>query len=382
MDAGAEEESSSWEAMPLPDALLRGVFAYGFEQPSPIQRRAIPAIVRKQDAFVQAQSGTGKTGTFAIGALQRVQLGTSATQVLVLSPTKELSEQTDAVIGQLGQYMTGLTHGVAVGKTPYANLTKTHVVCGCVGRVLDLLNRKLLSLAAVDLLVVDEADEMVRGAHDDLRTVVSSLPVQTQIVLVSATAPPALQAVMERFMRSPTILSVPADELSLEGIGQYVDVYDTPRAKFDALLDLFRALSLSQTIIYCNTIDRATDVHRTLETQGYAACLMHGELSPADRAASFRAFKNGSFRILVSTDLTSRGIDIQQVGVVVNFDFPTNEHTYLHRIGRSGRWGRKGIAVNLLLPQDRANFQFVENHYNICMERLPSNLQDLGAATL
>ena len=373
-------EINSWEELEIPTALLRGIFAYGFENPSPIQKKAILPIVKGRDIIAQAQSGTGKTATFTIGALSRVDLDKNETQVLVLSPTRELSFQTTKVMEGIGSMLSNLKIQTLVGGSSIdedANKLKTsipHIITGCPGRVYDMMRRNYITTDKIKLIILDEADEMLSdGFKEQVYNIFQNLGSDIQVALFSATLPSTIHPITSKFMRNPVRVSVKTEQLTLEGIAQYYVAVENDVQKYETLKDLFNSLSVSQCIIYANSVKRVADLYEAMIEDGFPVCCIHSNMERGDRDRAFQEFKTGKFRVLISSNVTARGIDIQQVSVVINFDIPKCVHTYLHRIGRSGRWGRKGLGVNLITKRDVYKMKEIESHYSTQIDELPSN---------
>jgi len=370
----------NWDEYDLKTDLLRGIYAYGFEKPSKIQQTAIKPILDQRDLIAQAPSGTGKTGAFTIGSLQHVNIDTKATQVLILAPTHELVNQIAGVVEAIGSCMEGLVVKTLIGGTPVSEDTESmrvlvpHVVVGTVGRVCDMIRRRILKINMVKLLVMDEADEMLSaGFKDQIYQIFQYFNKDLQIALFSATIPDEILTITKRFMRNPVKITMKAEQLNLEGIQQYYIALDDDKAKFEMLKMLFAKLSISQCIIYANSVPRVVDLYNAMMVDGFAVCCIHSAMSQEQRRKSFTEFRLGTHRVMISSNATARGIDVQQVSVVINFDIPQCQHTYLHRIGRSGRWGRKGVAINFITRQDIGTMKFIESYYKSNITELPAD---------
>jgi translation initiation factor 4A len=383
-----ENESSfdikTWDELDLAPDLLRGIYAYGFENPSPIQQKAIKPITLKRDVIAQAQSGTGKTATFTIGALSNVDVANNSTQVLVLSPTKELTRQTAKVFEGIGSMIKGLKIQAAYGgsaveeTSSFSNKNTPHVICGCPGRVYDMLRRERLSCKKIKLIILDEADEMLSsGFKEQVYNIFQYLNTDVQVVLVSATLPEGMNSIIGSIMRNPIKISVKREMLTLEGIAQYYIAVEDDRQKYLTLKDLFSFLSVSQCIIYCNSVKRVQDLYEAMKEDEFPVCRIHSGMDKSERDSAFVDFKSGRSRVLISSNVTARGIDIQQVSIVINFDIPKCVNTYLHRIGRSGRWGRKGVGLNLITRRDVPKMKEIESHYSTQISEMPSDLSCL-----
>jgi translation initiation factor 4A len=377
----SEIQFHSWDELDLNPSILRGIFAYGFEKPSPIQQRAIKPIIEGRDVIAQAQSGTGKTATFTIGALQRVNISDSATQVLILSPTRELSTQTAKVVSNLGSFMSGLKIQTLFGGSiieegsSFSSKNIPHIICGCSGRVHDMMRRGNISSKSIKLVILDEADEMLSsGFKEQVYNIFQYLSNDVQVCLFSATLPDDINCIIDKIMRNPVRICVKREQLTLEGISQYYIAVNDDREKYVTLKNIFSFITLSHTIIYCNSIKRVQDLYEAMCEDGFPVCRIHSNMEKSDRDRAFNDFRNGTSRVLISSNVTARGIDIQQVSVVINFDLPKCVHTYLHRIGRSGRWGRKGVGINFITRRDIGQLKKIEEHYSTQINEMPGEL--------
>lgn len=368
--------------MNLKEELLRGVFAYGFEKPSAIQQRAILPVIKGHDVIAQAQSGTGKTATFSISILQSIDMSIRKCQALVLSPTRELAQQIQKVVLALGDYMDCKCHA-CIGGTNVRDDMKileagVHVVVGTPGRVWDMINRRALNADNIKMFVLDEADEMLsRGFKEQIYEVFQLLPPQTQVVLLSATMPPDVLEVTKNFMRDPIRILVKRDELTLEGIKQFYVSVEKEEWKLDTLCDLYETVTITQAIIFCNTRRKVDWLTEKMQSREFTVSAMHGEMTQAEREVIMREFRSGSSRVLITTDLLARGIDVQQISLVINYDLPANRENYIHRIGRGGRFGRKGVAINFVTNEDVRMLRDIEQFYNTQIEEMPMNIAEL-----
>ena len=371
---------TGWEDCVKNEKLLRGIYAYGFEIPSPIQAKAIYPMTCKRDIIAQAQSGTGKTGAFTVGSLSLIDTTLNKTQAIVLAPTHELASQTTVVYASISSHMD-LCVKKFVGGTPVTDDRKSideqnpHVVVGCPGRVFDLIRRGFLDVKNVKIFIVDEADEMLsKGFQEQIQSIFQWLPNDVQVGIFSATLTREVMELTPKFMRDPVEITMTADKLTLEGIRQYYIACDYDDDKFEALKKLFKLISVNQCIIYCNSINRVSQLCQAMHSEGFAVDCIHRNMSKVEREEAFRNFRSGQSRFLVSSNITARGIDVQQVSVVINFDITPDPHTYLHRIGRSGRWGRKGTAINFITQRDTRIIRDIENYYSIQIAPLPENV--------
>lgn len=373
------EAVNTWDEFDMDVKILRGIHSVGFEKPSPIQSKAIKPMMDGKDLLAQAQSGTGKTGAFSIGTLNNIDISQNTIQAIIMSPTRELSQQSYDVISNLSSYMEGLRMQLLVGGTSvYSDieqLTKEppHIVVGCPGRTFDMMKRGHLITKDVKLLVIDEADELLSaGFKEQIYYIFQYMPSAAQICLFSASMPIEVENLTDKFMKEPEKILVKSEMLTLEGIQQYYVALDNDSNKFDCLKDLYSSLSVSQSIIYCNSIKRVDDLYEAMTADDFAVSKLHGSMDKEQRKEAYENFKKGKTRTLISSNVTARGIDIQQVSTVINFDLPKSVHTYLHRIGRSGRWGRKGVGINFITRFDAPQLKTIEEFYNTKIEELPA----------
>ena len=374
-------EYTSWEQFELPDDILRGIYSYGFEKPSPIQQKAIYPIKCGREVIAQAQSGTGKTATFTIGSISRLNLSLVGTQILVLAPTRELATQITAVFVGIGSYIPNFSAQTFVGGTSVrddiSSVEKNPptVAVGCPGRMLDLLRKRVFSVDHIQTIIIDEADEMLsQGFQEQVRAIFESLREDVQALIFSATLNNEVLDITTRFMKDPLKIVMEAEKLSLAGISQYYVSVRTDEDKYDILKQIFAKMTIDQCIIYCNSINRVKQLHEAMTRDGFSVVCIHRDLNKMEREHAFKQFKSCQCRYLISSNITARGIDIQQVNVVVNFDLTRDFHTYLHRIGRSGRWGRKGTAINFLTYYDMRIKEDLENYYRMQILPLPENI--------
>jgi len=376
------EVCATFDDMDLKEDLLRGIYAYGFEKPSTIQQRGIVPIVKGFDTIAQAQSGTGKTATFTIGVLQRVDLGMKQCQALILAPTRELANQSHKVVCSIGDYLNVVCHA-CIGGTKVADdidmlRRGVHIVVGTPGRVYDMIERRALDVRQVKLFVLDEADEMLsRGFTDQIYDVFRKLPENVQVGLFSATMPEEVLEMTGKFMNDPKRILVKRDELTLEGIKQFYVAVEREEWKLDTLCDLYETLTITQAIIYCNARRKVDWLTEQLHSRDFTVSALHGDMDQKERELIMKEFRSGSSRVLITTDLLARGIDVQQVSLVINYDLPKDRENYIHRIGRSGRFGRKGVAINFIVSEDVRVLRDIEQFYNTQIEEMPMNVADL-----
>jgi translation initiation factor 4A len=374
-------EFESWDELDINPKLLRGIYAYGFEEPSPIQKKSIIPIIQGRDIMGQAQSGTGKTGAFSIGTLQQIDEKLNEIQAVIITPTHELARQNLDVCSAIASFTKIRIHLLIGGSSIeqdkerlQSSSQKSHLVVGCPGRIHDMMRRGWFDTKFVKLIVLDEADEMLSSCfQEQVHSIFQYLNSDFQVGLFSATIPEEVKTLSEKFMRNPVNIFVKTDMLTLEGLKQYYIALDDDQQKYITLKDLFESLNISQTIIYCNSIKRVQDLTDAMRQDNFPVICIHSSMKHNERKEAITKFKSGEYRVLISSDVTSRGIDIQQVSVVINFDLCKNKHTYLHRIGRSARWGRKGVAINFITKRDMARMKEIEQWYHTEIEELPSD---------
>ncbi len=332
--------------------------------------------------IAQAQSGTGKTATFSVGILQRIDLSNPDCQALILAPTRELAQQIQKVVLALGDYMKVKCHACIGGTRLREDINKLqagqHIVVGTPGRVYDMLCRRFLRAENIKLFVLDEADEMLsRGFKDQIYDIFTALPSSVQVGLFSATMPPEALEITTKFMNKPIRILVKKDELTLEGIKQFYISVEREDWKFDTLCDLYDTLNVAQAVIFCNTRRKVDWLTDKMRSKDFTVSSTHGDVDQKERDVILSEFRTGSSRVLITTDLLARGIDVQQVSLVINYDLPRNLENYIHRIGRSGRFGRKGVAINFVSREDERALRELEMFYNTQIEEMPANVADL-----
>ena len=375
---------SSFNDMELSDNLLRGVYAYGFEKPSAIQSVGIMPMIRGRDILGQAQSGTGKTGTFGIGLLSRLDTTIRQVQALVLAPTHELAEQIANVIRAIGKHIN-VQVVLAVGGSPrHLNVREisagAHVVVGTPGRVYDLAQSHVLKFDALRVFVLDEADEMLRDrfAEQVHEIVKLGLPVNCRIAFFSATMPPEVQELANKILSDPIRITLKTADVKLDGIKQFYTIVEDDSVKLEVFCDVFETLTIEASIVFCNTKERAERLYSSLTSRGFPVSVIYGEpMTQVVRKQRMNEFREGKTRVLIATNLLARGIDVQQVSVVFNFDMPPFEdkENYIHRIGRCGRFGRKGTSISLLTAAEKDVLDQIGSHYSFVPKVLPDDLK-------
>ena len=378
------KQYESFDDMRLSEVLVRGIYTYGFEQPSKIQQLAIVPMSTHVDILAQSQSGTGKTGAFTIGALSIVDTTIKAPQVLVICPTRELSQQTERVAGSIGSYMN-LKVLSATGGNQLRNDIQTlkagaQFIVGTPGRIFDLIRRGDLVLDKMKYVILDEADQMLEDLFaEQIKAILSNkFPSMTRLALFSATMPQNVLDIAENYLTNPVRILLPPDEVTLDGIKQYYVGLDREEWKLPVLLDIYQQITVNQALIYVNKRQKAEWLAKQLSSHGFTLMYIHGEMDVAERKKRMDDFRTGSVRVLISTDLLARGIDVQQISLVINSEMPIQRENYVHRIGRSGRYGKKGVAINLICGDEMNAVKEIETHYSTTIHELPEDLSVLS----
>ena len=376
--------TSSFDAMGLPDNLLRGVYSYGFERPSAIQSKAIVPIVQGRDVLAQAQSGTGKTGTFVIGALSHLNPDLPKPQVLILVHVRELAEQIAKVARSLSSAMK-VKVLCAVGGNSLQNDIRSledgaQFIVGTPGRIYDLMSRGVLDRSEMKVLIMDEADQMLEDLfYKQVMCILEmGFPVTTKVALFSATMPEKVVAVADKILNNPVRILIPPTAVRLEGIQQFYIDLDREDHKFECICDLYKHLNITQAVIFCNKRQKAEILAEKMSAQGFPITCLHGELEKTERQRRMEQFIQGQTRVMIATDIISRGIDVQQISLVINYELPTNTESYVHRIGRAGRYGRKGTTINLLLPEEANKMKEISDLYGMVVTPFPEDTTKLA----
>jgi len=354
--------------------LLMGIFEKGFERPSPIQEESIPIALTGRDILARAKNGTGKTAAFTIPVLEKVDVNKNVIQAILLVPTRELALQTSQVCKELGKHLHAqvmVTTGGTSLKDDIMRLHQpVHIVVATPGRLVDLASKGVAKLGQATMLVMDEADKLLSPEFQPvISQLIGFLPKNRQILLYSATFPVTVKDFKEKYLRKPYVINL-MEELTLKGITQYY-AFVEEKQKVHCLNTLFSKLQINQSIIFCNSVNRVELLAKKITELGYSCFYIHAKMMQSHRNRVFHDFRNGACRNLVSSDLFTRGIDIQSVNVVINFDFPKNSETYLHRVGRSGRFGHLGISVNLITYDDRFNLFRIEQELGTEIQQIP-----------
>ncbi|XP_070551674.1 probable ATP-dependent RNA helicase ddx6 [Ptychodera flava] len=370
-------KGNDFEDYCLKRELLMGIFEMGWERPSPIQEESIPVALSGRDILARAKNGTGKTAAYLIPVLERIDNSKDHIQALILVPTRELALQTSHTCKQLAKH-TGARVMVTTGGTSLKDdimrlYEPVHIVIATPGRILDLMEKGVAKMSKCGTLTLDEADKLLsQDFKNMLDRVINFLPNDRQIMLFSATFPLTVQEFMTRHLTKPYEINL-MDELTLKGITQYY-AFVQEKQKVHCLNTLFSKLQINQSIIFCNSTQRVELLARKITELGYSCFYIHAKMRQEHRNRIFHDFRNGACRNLVCSDLFTRGIDIQAVNVVINFDFPRHAETYLHRIGRSGRYGHLGIAINLITYEDRFSLYQIERELGTEIKPIPGSI--------
>ena len=410
------EKVSSFEDLNLELPIMRGIFSHGFETPSPIQQVAVRPMMSGYDIIAQAQSGLGKTATFCIGALTRINMDDNFTQIVILSHTREMASQIWAVMTSLNKYLAArvnlctpaVSHSQNInellgvpprrevdswGKRDKVSATEEaqsaskpdsplipQVVIGTPGRILDMIKQNALKVDRLKVLVLDEADELLGdGFQEQIRTIISYMNEGTQIALFSATYNASVFKLTRHFLNKPIRILVKNEELTLDGIKQYYVNVLNNQYKFETLCDIYGVLTISQTIIFCNNQRTVDYLAKKMRANNFTVACIHGDMSVIDREQTMSEFRSGKSKVLIATDVIGRGIDVQSVSIVINYELPHKISSYIHRIGRSGRYGRKGCGISFVCEDDTdvAKLKQIQSYYQTEIRELPAQLESI-----
>jgi ATP-dependent RNA helicase DDX6/DHH1 len=371
-------KGNEFEDFLLRKDLLRGIFEKGFEAPSPIQEESIPIALTGRDILARAKNGTGKTAAFSVPILEKLDTTKERIQGVILVPTRELALQTASVCKELGKYLNVQVMTTTGGTSLRDDILRlgnaVHLVVATPGRLLDLTEKGVADLSACRIVAMDEADKLLSPEFQPvIEQLFSYLPKERQILLYSATFPVTVKQFRDKYLRKPYVINL-MEELTLKGVTQYY-AFVEERQKVHCLNTLFSKLQINQSIIFCNSVNRVELLSKKITELGYSCFYIHAKMLQSHRNRVFHDFRNGNCRNLVSSDLFTRGIDIQAVNVVINFDFPKNSETYLHRVGRSGRFGHLGLAVNLITYEDRHNLYRIEQELGTEIKPIPPTIE-------
>jgi translation initiation factor 4A len=374
------EAVDTFDEMQLRQELLKGIYGYGYERPSHIQQKGILPLIQKKDTIAQAQSGTGKTATFVIGTLQNVDFSKELVQILTIVPTRELAYQIEQSFKMIGIHLKVKTQVCVGGVLLSGNIRdfiehNPHVIIGTPGRLLDILSINPNISQYLKYLVIDEADEMFsKGFKIQIYQIFKFIPKNCTIALFSATLPKEIIEIIELIMNNPIKILVKKNELTLEGIKQFYIAVEKEDWKLETLCDIYKTIKITQSIIYVNSRKKVEWLNNKMMANGFTVSFLHGDMNQLERSETMKNFRVGMYRVLITTDLLSRGIDIQQVCLVINYDLPLNKEIYIHRIGRTGRFGKKGIAINFLTRVDVQILREIESYYNTTIQEMPLDI--------
>lgn len=378
-----ESSIKTFEQLKIKTDLLKGVYLYGFKNPSKIQIKGIQAISTGKDCLLQSQSGTGKTGTYLLGVLNKINPEKKHCQILVMVPTRELADQVVKVCTNFIKY-TKINMASCIGGTNINNninnLKKAHIIIGTTGRIEHMIKLKHVNLNKLECIVLDEADTMLSfGFKEKINNIMKFVKAEIQKCLLSATVPRMVLDITKEMMSEPIKVLLKKEDVTVKAIKQYYLDTEIEDYKFDILLDLYQLISTSQTIIFCNTIRKVNWIAENLAEKNFPITIIHGKMSQKERNSTVEDFRTGKTRLLLTTDLLARGIDIPQVNLVINYDIPYNKETYIHRIGRSGRFGKVGVSITLVKFQDKIDkklYDKLKYHYKMDINELPENISD------
>lgn len=376
------ESKKTFDDLNLKKDLLEGIYLYGFKNPSDIQIKGIEAICTGKDCILQSQSGTGKTATYLLGILNRLEVNNKL-QGIVIAPTRELADQVFNVAKELTKKSKLSVVKCTGGTNIYKNkkeIKNKNLIVGTIGRINHMIQDKIIQLHSLKILVIDEADDILMdGLSDKLKNIFERIPDGTQICFISATLSYNVFNVTKKVMHDPIQVLLKKHEIAVPLISQfYLDV-EQEENKFDVLLDIYNLISTSQAIIFCNTIRKITWLNENLIKNNFPITAIHGKMTQDERNDIVNEFRNGKTRILLTTDLLARGIDIPQVNLVINYDIPPNKETYIHRIGRCGRFGKKGISITFVKSEDAMDVKCLnkmKNFYKIDLKEMPDNVHE------
>ncbi len=375
-------ELESFDDLEVDEKILRGIYSMGYEIPSNIQRRAIVPLIKGNDLVAQAQSGSGKTATFLIGSMQRIDISIKKPQLLVLCPSRELAQQIHYNFECLNTYLKAKSALIMGGTQVEENFKAfddgAQVIIGTPGRVYDMMKRYVFKTDDLRVFIMDEADEMLsKGFKDQIYEIFQFIPKKCQVGVFSATMPDSALDLTSKFIPNALRILVKPERVTVDGIKQFYLVIENETWKLETLYDLYERLQISQTIIFVNSIKKAEWLKEKLEEVNFIVSCIHGEMSQLERDKIMVSFRNGKSRVLIATDVIARGIDIQQVSIVINYDIPKFCETYVHRIGRSGRYGRKGFAINFVTDKEFGQLERIQDFYKTTIEPLPESIKDM-----
>jgi translation initiation factor 4A len=374
-----QNDHKEFSNLGIKEELLKGLFLYGFKNPSPIQIKGIKAINTGNDCILQSQSGTGKTGTYLLGIMNNISNNEKS---LIISPTRELAKQIFNVALEISKY-SKLNVDIFIGGTnimdDFKKIKNCNIIIGTIGRINHIFLKKKFLYNYVKIFVCDEADNIFdNNTNKDIFNIISQVNSKTQKILISATLNNYVFSVSEKFLNEPVKILLKKSEIAVDLISQFYIDTEVEEYKFDVFLDLYNIISTTQAIIFCNTIRTVEWLSKELIDKNFAITAIHSKMSQDDRNLIVNDFRDGKTRLLLTTDLLSRGIDIPQVNLVINYDLPINKETYIHRIGRCGRFGKKGVSISMVKMNDSNEVKILnrmKNYYNIDINELPEDIE-------
>jgi len=382
VDTNPYEEVDDFDKFEIDEKILRGIYSMGYEIPSVIQRKAVQPMLKGHDLIAQAQSGSGKTACFLIGSMQKVDVSINKPQVVIVCHNRELAQQIYYNFECLNQYLKlkgALIMGGTVVEDNFRALDAgAQFIVGTPGRIYDMMKRYVLKTDQVKAFIMDEADEMLsKGFKEQIYEIFQFIPKKCQVCIFSATMTEEALELTKKFIPNAVKILVKPEKVTVEGIKQFYLGIESETWKLETLFDLYERLQISQTIIFVNSINKAEFIRDKLEEENFIVSCIHSGMSQVERDKIMTSFRTGESRVLVATDVIARGIDVQQVSIVINYDMPKYCETYVHRIGRSGRYGRKGIAINFVVDDDKLQLDRIKRYYRTNIEPLPENIKDM-----
>lgn len=360
--------------------ILKAIDEMGFDKTTPIQKKAIPLELNGMDITAQAQTGSGKTIAFIVPILEKVFIADRSPQAIILCPTRELCIQVAGVIDEVGKYVKKLKTLAVYGGQPIGKQTRVlkkgvHIIVGTPGRVIDHIEKGNLNLIGIETVVLDEADEMLdMGFREDIEKILRDTPDQRQTLLFSATMPAEIRRISKNYQKNPKFIKIDSNRKTTPKITQYW-FKTNHKYKFDDLCKLFEAYEVKSSLIFCNTKKGVDFVFKNLKKTGYSSEALHGDMTQKTRDRVMNKFRNGNVRFLVATDVAARGLDINNLDVIVNYDVPQNFDGYIHRIGRTARAGNEGVAFTLVSKQDELSFRNIRKHAKVIEKKIPTDAE-------
>lgn len=376
-----EENNDNFDSLNLNINLLKGVYLHGFTQPSSIQIKGIKSINTGKDCILQSQSGTGKTATYLLGVMNRIDPAEKLCQAIIITPTRELADQVYNVACILSKY-TDYKIVKCIGGTDITSsqneLKTATIIIGTIGRLLHMITIKKINIYKLKIIVLDEADDLLyEGIPEKINDIFEKLPIGIQVLLISATMCTSVFDFSKKIMDNPIKILLKNNEIIVDLISQfYIDI-ETEEYKFDTLLDIYNLISTSQVIIFCNTIRKIEWLEQNLKDNNFPITVIHSNMTQSQRDEVVKEFREGKTKLLLTTDLLSRGIDIPQVNMVVNYDLPPNKETYIHRIGRCGRFDKKGVSITMIKTTDSYDIKTLNRmkyYYKMDIKQMPDNI--------